>query len=136
MIFIQFPWSQGTTFAFLDYLVTNHLSWGSGLPLTLAGEEIISYGMYRDEFSSMTSTLSITPRQWKNRKCRCIWPCRIKNIKTLKITLSHFREVFSEPLNIYTQFPWDVILKAKKTFAKLEENKRTPPQLPEDSSQA
>lgn len=44
-------------------------------------------------------------------------------MKALKITLSHLKDVFSEPLNIYTQFPWDTILKAKMTFAKLEENK-------------
>ena len=37
---------------------------------------------------------------------------------TQKITFSNLKEVFSEPLNIYTQFPWDIIPKAKKTFAK------------------
>lgn len=56
--------------------------------------------------------------------------------KNIKNHIKSLKEVFSEPPNIYTQFPWGIILKGKKTFAKLEENKTTPPQLPEDSSQA
>ena len=46
-----------------------------------------------------------------------VWDQKHINIKK-KITFSNLKEVFSEPLNSYTQFPWDIIPKAKKTFAK------------------
>ena len=49
-----------------------------------------------------------------------VWDQKHINIKK---NHSNLKEVFSEPLNIYTQFPWDIIPKAKKTFAKWGENK-------------
>ena len=58
-------------------------------------------------------------------------PVQDRNHENVKNHIKLLKEVFSGPLNIYTQFPWDIILKAKRTFAKLEENKTE--QLPSTS---
>lgn len=87
---------------------------------------MISQGMFRGEFSPQSHEDS------EKQEIQRLLAVQDQKIRALKeITFSNLKDIFSEPLNIYTQFPWDIILKAKKTFAKLGENKTE--QLPLDS---